>query len=370
MQSFAFYHLPDTEDVVFVEGNTTRSSLNLSAFKDECGFLIAPFNADEETPYVLLDTTDAQRFPLNFPELQSHLEQLIGKDDSNCVVPSARDGASEPAKSIADYRDAYHESFTKVMEALQSGECEKVVLSHAISSALPDTPSKDSNAFNAGCINLFLNACIHHTDRYVALWHTPQTGTWLTATPELLLAGSSPHWTTMALAGTKKSQSADLWSCKENDEHEYVVNHIREKLTPLTSACTSLPREEKTAGNVTHLLTRFSFVTRPCVATTDILSALHPTPAVCGTPCDSALSVIQRSEQSPRRYYTGYSGVIGNTSQLFVTLRCAQITPTTTILFGGGGCLRGSEESLEWEETLQKMETVRALLPSAETPHA
>ena len=45
---------------------------------------------------------------------------------------------------------------------------------------------------------------------FIALVHTPQSGMWLTATPEILLEGSGCDWRTIALAGTMRLEDGQL----------------------------------------------------------------------------------------------------------------------------------------------------------------
>ncbi len=334
--SIVFYHFPAAEDYFSAAAaDAPHTSLHLDDFKDKKGFLIAPFSPDEATPYLLLNVDKAERFSLKsitakkFPQLQK--------------------------AEFQTYRKAYGEAFARIMTALDKGLCRKIVLSHSVEMQSHDKMPE--------LRDLFEQACLRYPERFVALWHTPQSGTWLTATPELLLQGKGRNWKTMALAGTKSEGCEKAWSRKELDEHRYVVEHIHKRLAPLSTDCHSQSAKDVCAGNVLHLLTDFSFETKPGIRATGVLSALHPTPAVCGTPCKTAKKTILESENSPREYYAGFSGIISpdETNRLFVTLRCAKFSEYGVRLFGGGGCLSGSDETLEWEESLLKMQTIKAL---------
>ncbi len=334
--SIVFYHFPAAEDYFSAAmANASRTSLHLDDFKNEKGFLIAPFSPEAACPYLLLNVDNAERIAL---------KSIAPKEFPRLQMPE-----------LCPYRKAYGEAFAKITAALDKGLCRKIVLSHSI--------EMQSHDKIPGLRDLFEQACLRYPERFVALWHTPQSGTWLTATPELLLQGKGRNWRTMALAGTKSEGSKKAWSRKELDEHRYVVEHIHERLAPLCTDCHSQSAEDVCAGNVLHLLTNFSFETKSGICATDLLSTLHPTPAVCGTPCETAKRMILESENSSREYYAGFSGIISpdETNRLFVTLRCAKFYENGIRLFGGGGCLSGSDEVLEWEETLQKMQTIKAL---------
>ena len=51
---------------------------------------------------------------------------------------------------------------------------------------------------------LFLHACRLYPHQYIALVNMEHAGTWLMATPEVLIEGDGLNYHTMALAGTQK----------------------------------------------------------------------------------------------------------------------------------------------------------------------
>src|SRR5690554_1150251 len=56
-----------------------------------------------------------------------------------------------------------------------------------------------------------------------------QFGTWMGATPETLLQGNQSGMNSMALAGTKSTEQ-EQWTKKEREEHQYVVDYVKEKI--------------------------------------------------------------------------------------------------------------------------------------------
>ncbi len=345
--AFVYYHFPFDDHYFFAEDKAPRSSFSLNDFEDERGFIIAPFteNGNNEFPYLLLNTKQAKQLSLS-------------KNEEYCKA-----SAGIPPKAGTEVflfqqhpSTAYHEAFSKIHDALKSGLCQKAVLSHQF-----EWPLGEGSLPNVA--DLFVKACRLFPGRYIALWHTPQTGTWLTVSPELLLSGADGlQWETMALAGTKPLHSKRGWSEKEHYEHQYVVSHIKDCLEPFASSIKIEPTKEIEAGHVVHLITRFSFWKKAGCSITDLLSSLHPTPAVCGTPRDEALQVIAQNERKDRRYYAGYSGIWSKDGcRLYVTLRCAMIKKESLTLYAGGGILKDSNEQDEWEEILQKIQTITSL---------
>mgnify|MGYP001620427368 FL=1 len=97
----------------------------------------------------------------------------------------------------------------------------------------------------------------------------------------------------------------------------------------------------------------------------DVLEALYPTPAVCGIPKEPARRFILRHEHEPRRYYSGFVGMLSPRADthLFVSLRCMRLLPGGICeLYAGGGLLKESEMEKEWRETEAKMQTMMELV--------
>jgi isochorismate synthase len=94
------------------------------------------------------------------------------------------------------------------------------------------------------------------------------------------------------------------------------------------------------------------------------LEALHPTPAVCGLPKQEAREFILAHEGYDRRYYTGFVGMLdlASATDLYVNLRCMQCHADGQVtLYAGGGILPSSQCGKEWEESRQKMKTMKEI---------
>ena len=212
---------------------------------------------------------------------------------------------------------------------------------------------------------VFWQACKKYPRQFVALFSTPQSGIWLMATPEILLDGDGTEWRTMALAGTMPyNENGIEWSAKNKAEQQYVSLYIKRCL----ERCADEIKEEGAyttqAADLVHLRTDFSFKLRPDAAIGQLLSDLHPTPAVCGMPKDETKAFILANESNKRLYYSGFAGPLnlqGNT-HIYVSLRCMQMQTGVCNLYAGGGILKESTEESEWKETEAKLSTMRQLL--------
>jgi len=108
-------------------------------------------------------------------------------------------------------------------------------------------------------------------------------GTWIGASPELLLKTDAEKAFTVSLAGTKSNTDNAPWGQKEIDEQRYVTEFIEQKLMllPLDDLHISKPSEHN-AGPVKHLMTKLEFSINK-LHPSNIIQMLHPTPALSGS---------------------------------------------------------------------------------------
>ena len=117
-------------------------------------------------------------------------------------------------------------------------------------------------------------------------------------------------------------------------------------------------------ANVWHLATRFVGGLRdPSPNVLDLVAALHPTPAVCGTPTDVARASSPSSSRSsaaatPDRW-GGWTR--DGDGEWAIALRCAELGGERATLFAGAGIVAASDPASEIDETERKF---RAFLDS------
>lgn len=92
----------------------------------------------------------------------------------------------------------------------------------------------------------------------------------------------------------------------------------------------------------------------------EILSTLHPTPAVCGFPTEEARDLIAETELFDRGMYAGPVGWFGGEeSEFAVGIRSALVeTGLGALVYAGTGIVKGSNPSLEWDELELKISQV------------
>ena len=364
MNAFAFYKLPHDHmaTLTIQRERDAVTSVELSMLNRESGFLLSPFMVTSEEPCFLIAPDECYTIPfdqLGNADWQQRLEELE-PCLHECGTTQDEDG-----------REAYHKAFSRCYEALCDGRVEKVVLARTCFEPLRrHTPYE-----------MFLQACRDYPRMFVALVSTPLSGTWLMASPELLLENeqqSSNRWHTMALAGTMRLEGEQLqfdnprqdgvqdirWSQKNIQEQRLVATYVRQCLQRLDAEVEETGPFTKRAADLVHLCSDFHAVTNGTKAIGEIVGCLHPTPAVCGLPKWEARNLLLESEPTSRHFYSGFCGPLNVAGQtkLFVSLRCMEIGSDGYRLYAGGGLLKDSVEEQEWQETEAKMQTMRRLL--------
>ncbi len=257
------------------------------------------------------------------------------------------------------------ELVNKGLQEISDGQIEKVVPSRYKDITITD----EYNLLDA-----FDTLCEKHPQALVSLVSSPQTGTWLGATPELLVSVNNQSiFKTIALAGTLPySPDVDLktvaWTQKEIEEQALVCRYIINcfKKIRLREYEEHGPRTV-VAGNLMHLKTIYEVdmaATNFPQLGSVMLKLLHPTSAVCGMPFDNAMTFLKNKEGYNREFYSGFLGPvqINNESQIYVNLRCMQVFEKSARLYAGAGITIDSYPEKELEETEMKMQNLQNLI--------
>ncbi|MGQ3132003.1 MAG: chorismate-binding protein [Flavobacteriales bacterium] len=246
------------------------------------------------------------------------------------------------------------------VQAMEQGEFQKVVLSR---------PKWKAGVSAKQTGTLLRELCAAYPLSFVCLFHHPQLGCWITATPELLLNRSGNTLQTVSLAGTRVSaEAAGAWGSKELAEQQWVTDYIQQVLED--NGVQELDRqgpETLKTGHIEHLRTRFSGRINNEHTFAEVLKALHPTPAVGGVPKERAAAFINMQEGYDRQLYSGFCGPVhvDGSASLFVQLRTARIYTNGTLYFVGAGITAASQAEAEWEETENKYRILAQFLESA-----
>lgn len=205
------------------------------------------------------------------------------------------------------------------------------------------------------------------------------TRTFLGATPERLIRAQDGTLHTMALAGSAprgETEEEDLRlgnellnSPKNREEHEIVASSVRNALARLCSRVWVADAPELLLlKNIQHLQTAIVGELLPGRSILEALEALHPTPAVGGSPSEPALAFIREQENMDRGWYAGPIGWVdlqGN-GEFAVALRSALLEKQRARLFAGCGIVADSDPEAEYAESCLKLQVILRSLSGEE----
>ena len=300
-------------------------------------------------------------------------ESSAGHFDSprHSYSPRHSPAACEPTAgaSSAYSETAYRTLLREAVEAVNSAELEKVVVAtqvkHSIASAPEDVLGRLCERGKNSTVFAFSSAAADDASRSNPLGRkTPQI-VFAGASPELLAAKSDDSFTSMALAGSKPLDEADtlLGDQKELAEHQFVVDHLRNRLEKSgAEVAPTDPAEILRLANIAHLSSRVAGSTSGGIL--NLVEALHPSPAVAGVPTDAALEFLSRHEKFDRGWYAGPVGWLtpDGDGRFYVALRSLLLSPDECHLFAGSGIVEGSLPEKEEQETRLKLQTAMKAL--------
>lgn len=311
------------------------------------GFVVAPFAVSEAEPLLVIR-----------PELE-----LWGEEEIGAFAATLPKGEATKEKSLrvteGTSRATYQVDFDRFHGALQRSEYRKLVLARNYRVERPEKLSVGT---------LFRRACRTYPGAFVWMAYAEACGTWLGATPEVLLKGDREEWASVALAGTQRMNACgDLtaWDAPRRKEQELVSEYLRAVLRSAGAAYREEGPFTAIAGGVAHLKSIFRFRLPEGYPMGELINQLHPTPALCGLPKEEARRFILREESIDRSYYGGYIGPFSSSRgecMLYVNLRSMEIGSDALLLYAGGGLLSTSEAESEWRETEDKLQTLLTLL--------
>lgn len=262
--------------------------------------------------------------------------------------------------------EQWKERVAKAIEHIKLGDLEKVVLARDLV----------ANASGEISVREIIENLI---ENYPTTW-TFLVSNLIGATPELLVRLSKSLVTSRVLAGTIKKtgdESRDLAlaaslakSSKDLEEHEYAVRSVADALSPFCSS-TNVPEVPFVLhlANVMHLATDVTGVINESATPVDIftvISSLHPSAAVCGTPTNKAKALINVLEGMSRNRYAGPVGWIDSRGdgEIGIALRSGEIAKDNKSIriFAGCGIVAGSNPEEELAESQAKLNPMRTAL--------
>ncbi len=247
----------------------------------------------------------------------------------------------------------YLEKLEKVISFIKENDLPKLVISR-----IKKEDYRENNS--SGKLNLtqtFLNLCDAYPNAF-AYFFIKDGICWMGAFSELLgkFDKENSAFKTMALAGTLPVD--EEWTTKEKEEQKPVADFIISVLNRYGNDVIVSETYNHISGNIKHL--RTDFITKINESDLEnVISELHPTPAVCGVPTKYCQKAILDFEKHDRSFYSGYIRInLENSTRFFVNLRCAQFTKDSVLMYVGGGITAESSATKEWRETELKSQAI------------
>ncbi|MBE0642841.1 MAG: chorismate-binding protein [Bacteroidetes bacterium] len=258
--------------------------------------------------------------------------------------------------------EGYRERVEGALLPLREGRIDKVVLARRSRVLL----SQSFNPYQA------LKAMERQPHAFTVCYSPDGKRFFLSATPERLGRISDGRFETMALAGTLTRQGdrarQDLLAdAKERAEHTYVVEMIRSAMESFATDVAMHDVRVLELPHVTHILTGISGSMRSGCSMRHVIAALHPTPAVAGTPREKAQELIAALEPFTRGLYAGCIGwFLGEREgDAAVAIRSALVNDREALVWAGAGIVRDSDPDAEERETRAKLQTMLDILGAA-----
>ncbi len=361
--AIAFWKLPKQNQIFLAIDNDGPRKLNqINLEESKPGFIFAPFDTTQTAQFIKGEMLYSFDFEKD-NELVSHTASAAAYLEQANQYPLRENiyytNPIEPIfqDTITD-QDDYQKLVEHCKQKIADGLFEKVVPSRRIQVKLTE---------GIDAVYYFQKFCRSYPNTLVSLVSIQGLGTWLGASPELLVSVQNKRWfKTVALAGTQAfrteiSLKEVSWTQKEIEEQALVSRYIINcfKQIRLREFEEHGPKSVKTA-NLIHLKTDFMV---DMIATnfpqlgTVMLNLLHPTSAVCGMPMKEAMEFLNKHEGYNREFYSGYLGPVNcfDQTHIYVNLRCMQLFDKYAVCYAGAGVTIDSNPEKEFLETEMKI---------------
>jgi len=289
-------------------------------------------------------------------------------------LSALRDGSARPVRPVggrgaATDRASWEKAVRTSLEAIRRGAISKAVLARTLDIEL-DGPVDP--------VDLMGHLWDVNRGSYVFLFEPSPGSAVLGAAPETVATLRDGVFHATAVAGSiRRGDTAReqaelaarlLASEKDRVEQRIALDDMVARLETVAHQIRTDPQPHVlTLARIQHLETEIRASVPSDVGILDLLRLLHPTPAVCGLPRDSAMAFLGEEEPFERGWYAGPVGFFdAEGNGIFVpALRMGVATGSGWRLFAGAGIVEGSVPALEWEETAIKFEPMLEALAAS-----
>ncbi len=260
--------------------------------------------------------------------------------------------------------EKWYSIINTALNKISRGELKKTVLSREVRLVLNDNPS---------ITKMLQKLSDNYPGCYIFAFKKNKS-VFIGASPEKLVKISKKVLEIDALAGSVargKTEAEDreleeflLHSEKNINEQTAVVTFIKDLLTKISADIKFTEKASiRKLPNIQHLWTPITAELQNGYMLFDVLKALHPTPAICGTPWNVARDNILELEEHDRGLYSGNIGWFNfdGDGELAVGIRSALVKENKIYAYAGCGIVKGSEPQSEFEESEIKLRPILSL---------
>ena len=345
--SFTFFQDPK-ESEPFQSGTLFLPRFQIVKKNKSCCFIVNYPLRKGESASKFVKHTQQKLNNINWADLEQ-LDTVAGEG----LLTAERDRIQDPGyfKSVV----------TSALNSIAIDEFSKIVIAHT-------TDIQSSVPFEI--IKSLGNLRKLHPDCYIFSTSNGEGQNFIGASPERLISVQNRQLVTDALAGsaprgTNNSEDLHLANLllknrKEKREHKAVSDYTIERLRSMGLKPQQLPLQLLKLSNIQHLWTPIYAHLPPDIEPLEIVSLLHPTPAVAGVSTEIACDKIRLYEKFDRSLYAAPLGWVdyeGN-CEFIVGIRSALIDGDRARLYAGAGIVSGSNPDKEFEEVQLKLQSL------------
>ncbi|MCH7403022.1 chorismate-binding protein [Belliella kenyensis] len=350
-------------------GITKRVIPQLESLEE--GFIIHPFLDQDDKKAFFLEKSVFIKINLAENQLETYPDEKIlsekfeeAKEILKNFFTEKKDKKTSHTKLTATAKEDFIELVEKGIQEIKEGKLSKIVPAKVKKLAYSD--SFDLVTAIQSMLKAYPNA-------FINFFHLPEVGTWIGASPEVLIQTKGDQFHTMSLAGTQRARGDNplksvAWTQKEIEEQALVSRYIVDCFKRIRlREYEEIGPKTVIAGNLLHLKSDFKVNMKatnfPQLGSV-MLELLHPTSAVCGMPRQEAFDFISKNESFDRSLFAGFIGPVNieEETSLYVNLRTAQLLCGAALLYAGAGVTEDSDPEKEWEETELKCEIIASHL--------
>jgi len=268
---------------------------------------------------------------------------------------------------VKDGVDHYKSSFQQAKQHIADERVEKIVIAREEIYQFTDARFPFARTLR--------HLADEQSGSYVFLYQPKKEIGFFGATPERLIQKQGQTVNTAAIAGTAKRPETEIEATlikerllhdpKNRHEHEIVVKAIQNALSPYAVSL-QLPEQPRILENrfVFHLHTPIEGVLESTTPLLALVDALHPTPALGGSPKRTSVRLLRDIERFDRGWYGSPFGWLNTEGdgEFIVAIRSAIVQHQFVALYAGGGIVSDSELIQELDETIVKLSPIKQAL--------